>query len=62
MKTFNIFNYPIFSHSLFQIDLQGGKKLIQTINAYSYVMAERTPEFKKALQNAYMIKLNFFEK
>lgn len=52
MSIVHIFHYPVFSQSLSDINIEGSKKLIQTINAYSYVMAERTPEFKKALQNA----------
>ena len=52
MQIVQTFHYPIFSQSLSDIDIEGSKKLIQTINAYSYVMAERTPQFKQALQNA----------
>lgn len=52
MSIVRIFHYPVFSQSLSDIDIEGRKKLIQTINAYSYVMAERTPQFKQALQNA----------
>lgn len=55
MSIVRIFHYPVFLQSLSNIDIEESKKIIQTINAYSYVMAERTPLFKQALQNAEIV-------
>lgn len=50
--TVELFHYPVYSEKLSDISLVDSLQVVQTINAYSYVMAERTPYFKKALQNA----------
>jgi len=47
-----IMQYPVLSEKLSEISFVDSLQVIQTINAYSYVMAERIPGFKKALQNA----------
>lgn len=52
MNYTEIFHYPIFAQPLSDISITDEKQLIQTINAFSYVMAERIPIFKNALQNA----------
>jgi N-acetylglucosaminyldiphosphoundecaprenol N-acetyl-beta-D-mannosaminyltransferase len=44
--------YPVFQGDISNISLSDSRQIIQTINAYSYIMAERLPEFKRALQNA----------
>lgn len=52
MSIVRVFHYSVFSKPLSEITLTEGKQIIQTINAYSYVMAQKIPAFKKALQNA----------
>lgn len=52
MNHINIFHYPVYSQLLSDISITHNKQLIQTINAYSYVMAECSPAFKEALQMA----------
>ena len=43
--------YQIFNDTLDQIELNG-KKMVNTINQYSYCMAEEDPEFKAALKSS----------
>lgn len=45
-------HYPVFSGELLDISITDPLQVIHTINAYSYVLAERMPIFKRALQNA----------
>ena len=45
---FNILNYPIFTAQLDAISLTE-KSTVNTINQYSYCIAEKDPPFKKAL-------------
>lgn len=53
MKNTNkLMNYPVFSGKLQDISITGSRQVIHTINAYSYVLAERMPTFKTALQKA----------
>jgi len=47
-KTFELFGYSIFTSELGQINLES-KCVINTLNQYSYMIAERDPLFKKAL-------------
>jgi len=50
--TVELFHYPVYSEKLSDISFVNTLQVVQTINAYSYVMAERIPDFKRALQNA----------
>ena len=47
-KTFDLFGYSIFNSKLEQIDFES-KCVINTLNQYSYMIAERDPLFKEAL-------------
>ncbi|TWR27627.1 WecB/TagA/CpsF family glycosyltransferase [Mucilaginibacter pallidiroseus] len=51
IQTLEIFGYPVFVSRLDQIDLKH-KYAINTINQFSYVIAERDPEFKEALMSS----------
>jgi N-acetylglucosaminyldiphosphoundecaprenol N-acetyl-beta-D-mannosaminyltransferase len=51
LQTLEIFGYPVFVANLEQIDLQH-KYAINTINQFSYVIAENDPEFKDALMRS----------
>jgi len=51
IQTLEIFGYPIFVSRLDQIDLKH-KYAINTLNQFSYVIAERDPEFKEALMSS----------
>ena len=42
------FGYPVFTGDLENISQQG-KKVVNTINQYSYCMAEQNPKFKNTL-------------
>ena len=48
----NLMNYPVFPGKLQDISITDSLQVIHTINAYSYVLAERIPSFKTALQKA----------
>lgn len=48
----NLMNYPVFTGKLQDISITDSLQVIHTINAYSYVLAERIPAFKTALQKA----------
>ena len=50
-NTLEIFGYPVFIAKLDQIDLKD-KCIVNTINQYSYVMAENDTVFKEALLNS----------
>lgn len=52
MDAISLLNYSVFSNELAQIQLTNKKQVVQTINAYSYVVAKSNNEFKKALQQA----------
>lgn len=51
-KTTNILGYNVFSSSLEEIELNTEKTLINTINQYSYCLAEKDKIFKKALMDS----------
>ena len=49
-RTLKLFDYNIFTSSLSDLDLkQESKCVINTLNQYSYVIAEKDPEFKTVL-------------
>ncbi len=48
----NILGYNIFSSSINEIEINTGKILINTINQYSYCLAEKDDSFRKSLQNS----------
>jgi N-acetylglucosaminyldiphosphoundecaprenol N-acetyl-beta-D-mannosaminyltransferase len=50
-KTFELFGYSIFTSKLDQIDFDS-KCVINTLNQYSYMIAEQDPLFKEALLNS----------
>jgi len=50
-QTISLFDYKVLSGSLDQINFDA-KCLINTINQYSYVMAEKDAEFKQALMQS----------
>ncbi|MGY3213784.1 WecB/TagA/CpsF family glycosyltransferase [Mucilaginibacter sp. HD30] len=50
-RTISLFDYSIYSSNLEFIDLNS-KYIINTINQYSYVVAERDAEFKQSLLNS----------
>ena len=52
MKTTQINNYNIFSDKLSFINVSDTKKIINTINAHSYIVAKSDNEFKKALERS----------
>jgi N-acetylglucosaminyldiphosphoundecaprenol N-acetyl-beta-D-mannosaminyltransferase len=52
MKTTQIFDYHVFCDKLSLIPFNKKKFIINTLNAYSYVVAKKDQEFKKSLQNA----------
>jgi N-acetylglucosaminyldiphosphoundecaprenol N-acetyl-beta-D-mannosaminyltransferase len=47
-----VLGYKVYSDPLLNISLSGKRVVINTINAYSYVMAKRDPEFKEALRDS----------
>ncbi len=51
MKT-KVFDYYVFSDNLNSIDFSSSRLVINTINAYSYILAKSDILFKKALQEA----------
>ena len=51
LLTIDVLSYPVFSSSLESLSL-AGKKLVNTINQYSYVLAERDVVFKNALKQS----------
>lgn len=51
-KSTNILGYNVFSSSLEEIDINNGKTLINTINQYSFCLAEKDEIFKKALMDS----------
>jgi N-acetylglucosaminyldiphosphoundecaprenol N-acetyl-beta-D-mannosaminyltransferase len=53
--TTTIFGYPVFSDRIETIKLTDQKQIINTLNAYSYVVAKSDPLFKNALQNSAII-------
>lgn len=48
----NILGYNVYSSSINEIDINTGKTIINTINQYSYCLAEKDKIFKKALRNS----------
>lgn len=50
-KTLELFGYSIFTSKLEQINVKS-KSSINTLNQYSYVIAERDPVFKEALMSS----------
>ncbi len=52
MTEIELFDYKVASINIDEYSHKQGHKLINTINAYSYVMAEDNIEFKKALQSS----------
>jgi len=48
----DVMQYPVFTGKVSDITFTKSLLVIQTINAYSYVMAQRTVAFKTALQQA----------
>jgi N-acetylglucosaminyldiphosphoundecaprenol N-acetyl-beta-D-mannosaminyltransferase len=51
--TVQVFDYPVYSGSLCDMKVSGDKPIcINTINAYSYVIAKRDVCFKEALQSS----------
>jgi len=50
-KTIHLFDYDILASDIGFLQT-GSKSLVNTINQYSYIMAEKDPGFKKALQDA----------
>jgi N-acetylglucosaminyldiphosphoundecaprenol N-acetyl-beta-D-mannosaminyltransferase len=51
LKTIRLFDYDILASDIGFLQT-GSKSLINTINQYSYIIAEKDPEFKKALRDA----------
>jgi len=51
MKTVSLLNYKIYDGLINQIDVtKGEKKIVNTINPHSYIVAKSDPVFKKALK------------
>ncbi|HEY4788244.1 MAG TPA: WecB/TagA/CpsF family glycosyltransferase [Bacteroidales bacterium] len=50
-----VLGYRVYSGPLDQIALDGKHVIINTINAYSYVVAKNDPEFKQALQHSHIL-------
>lgn len=50
-QTIKLFDYDILASDIDFLQT-GSKSLVNTINQYSYIIAEKDPEFKKALQDA----------
>ncbi|RFZ85754.1 glycosyltransferase [Mucilaginibacter terrenus] len=49
-STLNLFEYPIFTSTLDQVEVDNKSKyVINTLNQYSYIIAEKNPAFKKVL-------------
>jgi N-acetylglucosaminyldiphosphoundecaprenol N-acetyl-beta-D-mannosaminyltransferase len=54
-KSVDFIGYKVYSGSLDQLTLLNDYKIINTINAYSYVVAKNDDEFKKALQQSHIL-------
>ena len=52
MKSVSLLSYNIFSQDINQILSFNQQSVINTINAYSFVIAEKNKQFKKALQSS----------
>lgn len=50
-QTIKLFDYNILASEIGFLQT-GSRSLVNTINQYSYIIAEKDPEFKKALQDA----------
>ena len=50
-KTIKLFDYSILASDISFLQT-GSKCVVNTINQYSYIIAEKDPAFKKALQNS----------
>jgi N-acetylglucosaminyldiphosphoundecaprenol N-acetyl-beta-D-mannosaminyltransferase len=49
LKTIKINNYIIYADTVDEIIINKDKKIVNTINAYSYIVAKKDQKFKKAL-------------
>jgi N-acetylglucosaminyldiphosphoundecaprenol N-acetyl-beta-D-mannosaminyltransferase len=55
-RTLKLFDYSIFTSSLSQFDIkQDAKCVINTLNQYSYIIAEKDPRFKKVLKESTLL-------
>ena len=52
MKTIAIQDYNIYADNLNDLSINNCKKIINTINAHSYIVAKSDPKFKDALINS----------
>lgn len=52
LKHISLFDYKVFSDELSKVIVTHNQLIINTINAYSYVVAKKDPEFQRALQNS----------
>ena len=52
MNTVKIMGYDVFGLKLSDINISESKQVINTINAYSYVLAQKDDSFKDALKNS----------
>jgi N-acetylglucosaminyldiphosphoundecaprenol N-acetyl-beta-D-mannosaminyltransferase len=53
--TTNVMGYNVYSNTLKDIKPERKKRLINTINAYSYVMAQSDDSFKSSLMNSHIL-------
>lgn len=52
VKTTQVFQYQVFADDLEMIIPDGSRKVVNTINAYSYIVAKSDPKFSKALKSS----------
>ncbi|MFN2127656.1 MAG: WecB/TagA/CpsF family glycosyltransferase, partial [Anaerolineales bacterium] len=52
IKKLDLFDYKVFADDINSIQPGNDRTIIDTLNAYSYVVAKSDPEFKEALQRA----------
>jgi N-acetylglucosaminyldiphosphoundecaprenol N-acetyl-beta-D-mannosaminyltransferase len=52
MNNIHVLDYSVFSGNVHEVNIPHKLQVVNTINAYSYVVAETNPAFKKALQRS----------
>lgn len=48
----NVLGYDVYSGKVDDVQLEGNKRIINTLNAYSYVVAKKDKDFTKALKGS----------
>ncbi len=60
VPTTEVLNYPVYAGSLEEIPLEGSPVVINTLNAYSYVVAKKDVAFSHALKNSAILVADGF--